>query len=175
MRAVAKELLLSIVLGWARLAIADTPPDAGQAIRLEAGDFRWVPFTVRQVPSQVDCRYEVTQGDASVHVELLPMSEFRAFSRGRDHDTMAATPKGRSGEFRRVLDQRGQYAVVIENARDARPATIVLRLQTKVNPGTDVARTLSPRRRLTVITISFAFFFVTVAWSGRKLLRVLRL
>lgn len=175
MRAVAKELLLCIVLGCGILATAAPPTDAGHPIRLEPGDFRWVPFTVRQVPSQVDCSYEVTQGDASVHVELLPMSEFRAFSRGRDHDTMAATPKARTGEFRRIIDQRGQYAVVIENARGARPATILLRVQTNVNPGADVARTLSPRRRLAVIAISFAFFFVTVAWSGRKLFRAMRL
>jgi cell division protein FtsB len=37
-----------------------------------------------------------------------------------------------------------------------------------------MAKTLSPRRRLTVILISFAFFFVTVAWSGNKLLRAIR-
>jgi len=148
--------------------------DAGQPIRLEPGDFRWVPFTVRQTPSEVDCHFAVIRGDGSVHVELLPMSEFRLFSRGREHDTMALTPNGRSGEFRRIVDVRGQYAVVVENARGALPATVLLRVQTNLNPGADVARTLSPTRRLTVILVSFAFFFVTVAWSGRKLIRAMR-
>jgi hypothetical protein len=148
--------------------------DAGQPFRLEPGDFRWIPFTVRHTPSEVDCRFEVTQGDASVHVELLPMSEFRLFSRGREHDTMALTPDGRSGEFRRIIDVRGQYAVVVENKRGAAPATVSLRVQTNLDPGADVARFLSPARRLTVILISFAFFFVTVAWSGRKLIRAMR-
>lgn len=148
---------------------------AAHPIRLEAGDFRWMPFTVHQTPSEVDCRYDVVQGGGTVHVELLPMSEFRAFTRGRGHDTIALTPAGKSGEFKRIIEQRGQYAVVIENAAGARPATIVLDLRTNVTPGADVARMVPPKRRLTVIAISFAFFFITVAWSGRLLLRGLRL
>ena len=155
-------------------AAATPPQDGGQPFRLEPGDFRWVPFTVRQTPSEVDCRFEVVKGNPSVHVELLPMSEFRLFNRGREHDTMALTPNGQSGEFKRIIDVRGQYAVVVTNASGAPPATVLLRVQTNVNPGADVARTLPPGRRLGVILISFAFFFVTVAWSGRKLMRALR-
>jgi hypothetical protein len=156
------------------LAAAVPSHDVGQPFRLESGDFRWIPFTVRQTPSEVDCRFEVVKGNASVHVELLPMSEFRLFNRGREHDTMALTPDGHSGEFRRIIDVRGQYAVVVENARGAPPATVLLHVQTNVNPGADVARTLSPARRFTVVVISFAFFVVTVAWSGRKLMRAMR-
>jgi len=162
------------MIALALLAAGNRPQEGDQPFRLEPGDFRWVPFTVRQTPSEVDCRYEVIKGNPSVHVELLPMSEFRLFNRGREHDTMALTPDGQSGEFRRIIDVRGQYAVVVKNARGAPPATILLRVQTNLNPGADVARTLSPGRRLAVILISFAFFFVTVAWSGRKLMRAVR-
>jgi hypothetical protein len=164
-----------LIMAGLLMAAASQQDDAGQPFRLESDDFRWVPFTVRQTPSEVDCHFEVIQGDASIHIELLPMSEFRLFSRsrGREHDTMALTPKGRSGEFRRIIDVRGQYAVVVENARGAPPATVMLRVQTNINPG-DMARILSPERRLTVILISFAFFFVTVAWSGRKLVKAMR-
>ena len=156
------------------LAAATQPQDGGQPFRLDPGDFRWVPFTVRQTPSEVDCRFEVIKGNPTVHVELLPMSEFRLFNRGREHDTMALTPNGRNGEFRRIVDVRGQYAVVVVNARGAPPAIVSLRLQTNLNPGADVAMTLSPGRRLAVILISFAFFFITVAWSGRRLIRAMR-
>ncbi len=65
--------------------------------------------------------------------------------------------------------------VMAVNARGAPPATgYSLRLQTNLNPGADVAMTLSPGRRLAVILISFAFFFITVAWSGRRLIRAMR-
>jgi hypothetical protein len=165
---------LPIIITLVLLATGSRPQDGDQPFRLEGGDFRWVPFTVRQTPSEVDCRYEVIKGNPSVHVELLPMSEFRLFNRGREHDTMALTPDGQSGEFRRIIDVRGQYAVVVKNARGAPPATVLLRVQTNLNPGGDVAQTLSPRRRLTVILISFGFFFITVAWSGHKLTRAMR-
>jgi hypothetical protein len=156
-------------------AASQTPDAAGQPFKLASGDFRWVPFTVRQTPVEVDCHFEVTGESKNVHLELLPMSEFRLFDRGRDHDTLAATPEARSGGFRRIIDVRGQYAVVVMNARGAPPAVVSLQLQTNVNPsGADVARTLSPQRRLAVIAISFAFFFVTVAWSGRKLILAMR-
>jgi hypothetical protein len=168
-------LLIAIALLFAAAdqSVAATN-DAGQPFRLEPGDFRWVPFTVRQTASEVDCRFEVIRGNPSVHVELLPMSEFRLFNRGREHDTMALTPDGKTGEFKRIVDVRGQYAVVIVNASGAPPATVVLHVQTNINPGADVARTLSPRRRLTVVLLSFAFFFITVAWSGRKLVKGIR-
>jgi hypothetical protein len=148
--------------------------NADQTFRLESGDFVWMSLPVRHTPSEVDCRFEVTNGDPSIHVELLPMSEFRSFSRGGEHDTMALTPNGRTGEFRRVIDVRGEYRLVVKNKRGAPPATVSLHVRTKLDPGADVAQVLSPGRRLAVILISFGFFFITVAWSGRKLVRAMR-
>jgi hypothetical protein len=166
---------MNLLIALALLAAAANPSHDGvEPFRLESGDFRWVPFNVRQTPSEVDCHFEVVRGNPSVHMELLPMSEFRLFNRGRDHDTLALTPAGRSGDFRRIIETRGQYAVVIENARGAQPATVLLRVRTNVNPGPDTAKTLPPGRRLAVVLISFAFFCVTVAWSGRKLIRAMR-
>jgi hypothetical protein len=165
---------LLITAAFLLAAAGNQQQDADQPFQLESGDFRWIPVTVRHTPSEVDCRFEVTQGAPSIHVELLPMSEFRLFSRGREHDTMALTPNGKTGEFRRIIDVRGEYAVVVENTRGAPPATVLLHVQTSLDPGADVAQVLSPARRLTVILFSFAFFFVTVAWSGRKLVRAMR-
>jgi hypothetical protein len=149
--------------------------DAVQPFKLAPGDFRWLPLTVRQTPVEVDCHFDVAGGNPSVHVELLPMSEFRHFDRGLEHETLASTPEGATGAFRRIIDTPGQYAVIVANARSAPPATVSLHLETNVNPNrAEVARTLSPQRRLAVIAISFAFFFLTVAISGRKLLRAMR-
>jgi len=150
-------------------------PEKGQPFRLAPDDWRWQKITVRQTPYQVDCHFEVLSGNPSVHVELLPMSEFRQFDRGEEHETLVVTPDGRNGDFRRIIDVRGEYAIVVVNGKRAQPATVSLEVRTTVNPmARDTARTLSPERRLTVILISFAFFFVTVTWSARKLLRAMR-
>ncbi|MDQ1472364.1 MAG: hypothetical protein QOJ99_3844 [Bryobacterales bacterium] len=162
----------AVLLGVVPVQSSQTPP---QAFRLESGDYRWVPFTVKQVPTEVDCRFEVLQGGPGVHVELLPMSEFRLFNRGRDHETLAVSPNARSGAFRRMIDRPGQYAVVVKNSADSPPAVISLELSTDLNPNASVvARELPARKRLTVILISFALFFTIVMWSGLRLMRALK-
>ena len=164
---------MTLFLTLALLFFAGPAPD--QSFRLDPGDFRWIPFTVRHTPSGVTCRFEVLKGDASVHAELLPMSEFRLFGRGRPHDTMAVTATARSGEFRRVIDTGGQYAVVIVNDKNAGPAVVALHVETNASAdGADVARTLPPGRQLTVVLIGLGFFFVTAAWSSRKLINAMR-
>jgi hypothetical protein len=47
-------------------------------------------------------------------------------------------------------------------------------VRTRLDPGADAAQVLPPGRRLAVILISFGLFFITVAWSGRKLVRAMR-
>jgi hypothetical protein len=160
------------ILGF--LAVAASAQDSAQPIRLEPGDYRWVPFTIRQTPAEVDCSFQVLAGSATVHVELMPTSEFRLFERGRDHDSMTRTPDGRRGEFRQMIADPGRYAVVVVNDKNAPPATVVLRVETNMNPAGSIARTLSPARRLTVIVISMAVFLALVAWSSRRLLRAIR-
>jgi hypothetical protein len=166
-------LTIAILLSGAAARAQETPaPEKGEPFRLEPGDFRWVPLTIRQTPAEVDCHFEVLHGSPSVHLELLPMSEFRLFDRGLEHETLAFTPDGRNGDFRRIIDTSGRYAVVVVNGKRAQPATVSLQVRTTINPAAaDIARTLSPQRRLTVILISFGFFFVTATWSARKLIR----
>lgn len=172
-RRIAIALLSTILTAHAGLAAG--APEKGQPFRLEPGDYRWQTIAIRQTPSQVDCHFEVLSGNPSVHVELLPLSEFRQFDRGEEHETLVVTPNGRNGDFRRIIDVSGQYAVVVVNEKRAPPATVSLEVRTSVNPGDhDTARTVSPQRRLTVIVISFVFFFATVTWSARKLLRAMR-
>ena len=143
--------------------------------RLDPGEFRWIPFTVNQTPTEVDSSFQVIRGDPSVHMELLPMSEFRRFNRGREHSTLALSENGRSGAFRRILDTRGQYVVVVINKSNAHAAMVALEVRTDLNPNADViAKTISPQRRLAVILISFAIFFATVTWAGVRLLRAIK-
>ncbi len=73
------------------------------------------------------------------------------------------------------MDDRGPYAVVVINQKNAPAADISLEVRTNLDPTPLVmTRELSPGRRLTVILISFAIFFVTVTWSGFALMRAIR-
>ena len=158
------------------LFLAGTAFGAEQAaFRLDPGEFRWFPFTVKQVPTEVNCHFEVLKGEASVHMELLPMSEFRRLNRGHEHETLAVSDNARSAGFRRMMDTRGQYAVVVINKRGAPVAMVSLEVRTDLNPNAEVvAKMLPPQRRLVVILISFAIFFVTITWAGLRLARAIR-
>jgi hypothetical protein len=161
----------ALTLLFAAAALAAEP----QQIHLEPGEYRWVPITVKQIPTEVSCRLEVSSGQATVHAELLPMSEFRLFARRQKHDTLAISREGQSSEFRRIVDSRGQYAVVVRNREDAGAVDLTFDVRTEVDPASAaVAQTLPARRRLTVILVSFALFFATVLWSGLKLMRAIR-
>ncbi len=161
----------------AALLLAQSPPapaPAPQAFRLAPGDYRWIPFTVRHVPTEVQCSFRVLEGGPTVHVELLPMEEFRRFSRDRDHKTLAVSPDSTKGDFRRIIGEKGQYAVVVKNRAGAGPVKVTLDIATELEPNADVvAKELNSRQRLVVICVSFLLFFAMVGFSGIKLLRAL--
>ena len=77
------------------LAAGTQMQDAVEPFRLDPGDFRWIPLKVRQTPSEIDCHFEVVTGSPTVHVELLPISEFRLFDRGQEHEIGRASCRER--------------------------------------------------------------------------------
>ena len=151
------------------------PETTPQQIHLAPGGYRWIPLTVKQTPTEIACRYQVLEGNAGVHAELLTMREFRLFARGLQHESLAITREGQSAEFRRIVGATGQYAAVISSRKDAGQVVVSFDVRTEVDPASaNVAQTLPARRRLTVILISFALFFITVVGSGILLTRAIR-
>lgn len=136
--------------------------------RLEPGEFRWIPVNVKQIPTQIECKFQVVGGGPTAHLELMRMRDFRLFTRNQKHGSLAISPTSQSENFRRFVDYRGQYAVVVVNEKGAPPVMVSLEVSTNTSV---ISRELAPGRRLAVILISFGLFFVTVSWSGLKLLR----
>jgi hypothetical protein len=140
--------------------------------RLDPGEYRWLSFTVKKIPTAVDCKFRVLSGRATVHMEVLTMPEFRRFYRGQDHEMFASSPNGQKGEIRQMVDERGEFAVIVRNEDRAPTAIVDLEVSTDVNPSPEsMARVLPPGRRLAVILISFGIFFGLVMWSGWRLWR----
>jgi hypothetical protein len=156
------------------LLLATGGSGSSQAVRLDAGEYRWLPVYVRQVPMQVNCRFEVLNGGGTVHAELVPQDQFHAFIRHRKYEKLVATGDTKNGFFSQIIPTRGNYAVVIINGKNAPAAVVSLSIETTLNPsGRGLARTLPPRRRLVVILISFLIFFVSIGWSGHRLIRAM--
>jgi hypothetical protein len=147
---------------------------ASPPFQLAPGEYRHLEFTVRQVPTEVECKFHVLDGDDSVGLELLPRSELVRYELRREHVTLAVFPPSRDGAIRLLVNDPGRYVVAVKNRREARTATVTMELATDVNPNSDVvAQELPPAKRMAVIAISFLMFFSMVAFSGYKLLRAL--
>ena len=125
---------------------------------------------IRQTPVQVDVSFSVAQGDAMVHAELIADEEFRPMQQGKEHESLATTLEGKSGAFRRIIEEAGNYRVVIVNRRDAQPAMVTLNVSTAVDPVL-TSTELPPRRRMAVIGISLAVFLAMLGFAGWKLRR----
>jgi hypothetical protein len=154
------------------LALLSVGALSAAPLRLGPGEYKWLPLTVQRIPTEVACRFRVLRGGPTVHMEILSASEFRRFNRGRDYDALATAPDGREGELQRLIDERGEFAVVVANEDRAPEAMVDLEVSTDLNPSEDsMVRVLSPGRRLAVIVISFGIFFGVVMWSGFRLSR----
>ena len=79
------------------------------------------------------------------------------------------------GRLRYYIQDPGDYAVVLDNRESDAPATVRLRVSLDFAgpPGHD-PQGISPRRRVTVILVSFAVFFGIVTWSARRLLQFVK-
>jgi hypothetical protein len=148
---------------------------SNQTVRLDAGEYRWWPVHVSHAPVEVTCRFRVAKGAATVHAELAPRREFRAFTRRQNYHKLTMTGEAGNGFFRQILSEPGDYAVILINEENAPQALVSFFIETRENPtGAEGARTLPPERRLAVILISFAIFFVSAGWSGHRLIRAMK-
>jgi hypothetical protein len=141
-----------------------------EVVGVPAAEWRYVEVDLKQQPVAVACEYDVQSRGGQVRIALLTRLELRNMRRGRPHEEIAATAFGGAGSLRFPVRRPGEYAVIVEN-RSRRPVSVRLHVSLDFTR----ASTLSPRRQLVVILISFAVFFGIVIWSGRKLLRVMRL
>jgi len=140
-----------------------------EVYELPPNDWRWVEISLNQRPAVVTAQYVALTGKPAIRAALVPLDELRKL-RPRDglddYDPTTASP---TGHLRRHTREPGDYAVVIEN-RSAMPATVRVRIALDF----PTATTISLRRQLTVVAISFAVFFAIVGFSARRLLHVLR-
>ena len=83
------------------------------------------------------------------------------------------TEIGKSGALDFRVRQPGDYVLVVDNrSSKTQPAAVHLRIALDfARPTGPIVTRLGPERQLTVIVLSFAFFFGVVTYSARKLLR----
>jgi hypothetical protein len=140
-----------------------------EVYQLPPNDWRWVEISLNQRPAVVTAQYRALAGTPAIRAALVPRDELRKLRSSEGLDDYDPTPDAPTGQLRRHTREPGDYAVVIEN-RSAAPAAVRVRITLDF----PTATTISSRRQLTVVAISFGVFFGIVGFSARRLLRALR-
>ena len=140
--------------------------------RIPAGDWRYVAVSLHQQPALLAADIRSTDGARDIRAALVPMEDLDRARKGWPRGALAETDSGASCRLRYYARAPGDYAVVVENRDSDREAAVRVRVWLDFGAVREMEVTqISPRRRLAVILISFAFFFGIVTWSARRLLQ----
>jgi hypothetical protein len=156
-------LVLLLLSAATRVQLVDEP------FEIPAHDWRFdSELGLHQRAAHLIAQYQVKSG-GPVRLLLMTREDVDQMSEGRRHTFMAAAGPASTGSMRYNVTQPGEYALVVDNRENDRPARVHLSVWLDFPAVT----TISPVRQLTVILLSFAFFFGVVTWSARRLWKTL--
>jgi hypothetical protein len=143
-----------------------------ESYQIPANEWRYVEVSLQQQPALIWADYRAVADARDVRVALLRREDLQRLRNQRAHGWLAETEPAPAGRLRFRVRDPGEYAIVVDNRGGDRQTSVYLKvgLDFGAGRGPDVT-TLSPRRQLAVILISFAVFFGIVTWSARRLLR----
>jgi hypothetical protein len=143
---------------------------------IPAGEWKYVEINLRQQPAVVSAGFNVQSGTGQVRLALMTRADLDHFRHDLAHGILALTPAGTSGTLTSRVREPADYVLVVDNRADTRnPATVHLRVALDFGqPPAPPIPQITARRQLTVILLSFLFFFGVVTYSARKLMRLTR-
>jgi hypothetical protein len=141
---------------------------------IAAGKWNFYPsMRLRQLPVQVIANFDVLSPGGQVRLAMLLHEDTERLFKDAPHGVLAATPPGRNGAFRFRVQHPDDYDIVIDNREGKRDVTVRVRVSLDFGAGGQEAVTVSSTRQLTVVALSFIFFFGVVTYSARRILRAI--
>ena len=140
--------------------------------QIPAAEWKYVEVNLRQRPARIVASYDVRGGSDQVRLALMTRTDLDRLRGDLPYGVLAATQPGTRGSFDFRVRECGDYVLVVDNrSAKSRPADVHLYISLDFADRSvpDITQ-LAPRRQLTVILLSFAFFFVVVTFAARKLL-----
>jgi hypothetical protein len=157
-------LVFLLLTAATRIQLVDEPFD------IPAHDWRFDnELGLHQRAANLIAAYQVKSG-GPVRLLLMTREDVDLMSEGRPHSTMLTAGPAPDGMLRYSVSQPGDYALVVDNRDNDQPARVHLSVWLYFPPIT----VISPQRQLTVILLSFAFFFGVVTWSARRMWQTMR-
>lgn len=152
-------LVLFLLTAATRVQLVDEPFD------IPAHDWRFdADLGLYQRAATLISTYEVQSG-GPVRILLMTREDVEQMSAGRPHTTLMSSGPATHGGLHYEVPEPGDYVLVVDNRANDQAAHVHLSVWLDFPKVTGI----SPQRQLTVILMSFAFFFGVVTWSARKL------
>src|SRR5205085_6230683 len=145
-----------------------------EVYRIPRGEWKYVQLDLHQQTAFVSATYALQAGSGPVRLALMTREDLERFRNDADNSILVMTPPGKSGAFDYRVRRPGEYVIVVDNRAGATQAAAVHLKVTLdfARRGPDVTQ-LSPQRQLAVVAISFVVFAGIVAYSARRLLKVI--
>ncbi len=157
-------VVLFLLASATRVQLVDEPFD------IPAHDWRFdSELGLHQRAATLIADYQVKSG-GEVSLLLMTRADVELLSDGKPHATMMSVGPQQHGRLQYTVPHPGDYVLVIDNRHNAAPARVHLSLWLDFRRFTGI----SPQRQLTVILLSFAFFFGVVSWSARRIWRAVK-
>lgn len=152
-------LVLFLLAAATRLQLVDEPFD------IPARDWRYVEaLGLHQRVATLIAGFQVKSGGA-VRLLLMTREDVDRMSEGKPNEAIRSAGPASSARLIYAVPQPGDYVLVVDNRDNSAPARVHLSVWLDFPRVTGI----SPQRQLTVILLSFAFFFGVVTWSARRL------
>jgi hypothetical protein len=136
--------------------------------------WRYFELGLKQRPARVLAEFECRSGEQRVRLALMRRDDLERMRSTVPYGVIAETELSGGGKIDYPLQHPGDYVLVVDNQSQAPSDVLVrIRLDFSHERGPRVTR-ISPERQLSVIILSFAFFFSVVTFSARRLLRSVR-
>jgi hypothetical protein len=124
------------------LALAAAAPPVRSDVLIDAdvsvspSKVRPLEFDLSSAPARVLCKFLVAEGRSGVRAVLLRRADVHLWLAGGANHVLASTGYAESGGFMFLIDQPGQYAVVLDNRVEGRdPALVHLQVLLLSGPG----------------------------------------
>jgi len=140
---------------------------------IAAGKWNYYAVNLRQQPARVVATFTVNSPSGDVKLALLTHADAQRLFLDMPHGVLAATPAGRKGSFSFRVPHPGDYDIVVDNREGNRDVTVRVRVSLDFAAPVPPTVTAAPGRQVTVVALSFLFFFGVVTYSARRILRAI--
>ena len=142
-----------------------------EEVTVSPSKVRPLDFDLSSGDTRVLCKFHLVDGRSGVRAVLLKRDDVRLWLAGRAHSFLASTGLAEWGGFMFLIQDPGEYAVVLDNRLEGRAAAIV-HLQVTLLSGTGATgpvQLADPLRSRLLIWISILLFGLASSYAGWRL------